>query len=175
MKKILFTIKPHSIIDVITNSSTELFVGKNQNKDQLIELIKEVCPNYLYDYDELKSIDELEVRELDQYFDYTCSPHCWPATKSMYPVLSGFTFDELYVAKDDKPAWNGEIQYELRDNSVKPKHKYHQAFVTDENFEELKNRIDPNRELYFLYSKDENPDWEVQDKFSEFMSRIHLG
>lgn len=39
MGKVLFVIKPHSIIDVITNSSTELFV---LSTDKSIKVIKEI-------------------------------------------------------------------------------------------------------------------------------------
>ena len=46
-KKQLFVIKPHSIIDVITNSSTELFVGTtNKTKEFIEEIIKEYLVVY---------------------------------------------------------------------------------------------------------------------------------
>jgi hypothetical protein len=49
------------------------------------------------------------------------------------------------------------------------------SFVTEDNFEEIKNKLDPNRTMYFLFSKDENPDWEMQEKLEMIMKRYHLG
>lgn len=175
-KKILFTLKPHSVVDVITNSSSELFVGSSQSKETMISLIENVYPEYLNEYEAIKTIDDLSSNELNTYFSYACSPHCSPASKGMYPVLNGFTFEELYIAEDDgKLAWNGEIQYELRNNVIDKKHKWDYSFVTDENLEEIKNKIDPKREMYFLFSLDDNPNWEMQEELECFMTRHHLG
>ena len=173
MAKIIFTIKPHSVIDVITNSSTELFVGRNSSKEALEELIKEVYPNYLYEYEPLVSINDLTHEMLDMYFDYECSPHCYPAKKSSYPVLPGFTFEELY--EEDEIAWNKEMQYKLRNNLVDLDYDWRRRFVTEENFEEIKNKLDPKREMFFLFSINENPNWDYQKKLMNIMDRIHLG
>ena len=48
-------------------------------------------------------------------------------------------------------------------------------FVVEENFEEIKNKLDPERELFFLFSLDDNPDWEMQERLSKIMERLHLG
>lgn len=166
--KTLFTIQPHSIVDVITNSSSELFVGKASSKDDIIALIEEVYPNYMDEYAPLKSLSELNVDELNSYFSYMCSPHCWPARKSQYPVLPGFTFDELYEARET--AWNGEIQYELRDND----NSY--SYVTESNVNEIKEKLRKGSgELFFLWSLDDNPNWDKQEMLESIMTRIHLG
>ena len=182
MDRVLFTIKPHSIIDVITNSSSELFVGKSQNKEELISLLKAVYPGYLNEYNELMHIDELSMDQLETYISYHCSSHCWPASKSNYGILNGFTFEELYEPEKDwqtgkvkSPAWNGELQYQLRDNAKDEDNKWNQSFVTESNVEEIKNKLDPNREMYFLFSNDENPNWEMQEKLMNIMNRYHLG
>jgi hypothetical protein len=176
MKKVIFTLRPHSVVDVITNSSSELFVGKSQSLSTMKELIEAVYPDYLTEYNELKSIDDLTADELEIYFSYTCSPHCWPGEKSQWPVIPEFTFEELYVEEDGgKPAWNGEIQYRLKNNVINAKNKWDQSFVTEENFEEIKNKLDPNREMYFLFSLDDNPNWDMQEQLESFMDHHHLG
>ena len=173
-KRVLFVLQPHSIVDVITNSSTELFVFQGKEKESIIEMIKEIYHDYLSEYEELKNITELSVEELDTYFSYMCSPHCWPATKLNYPILPGFTFEELYEPErhyktnEIKVAWNGEIQYTLKRNK-----DYN--FVTEDNKEELINKLSPNKDMYFLFSVDENPDWEYQEKLEMLGTRIHLG
>jgi hypothetical protein len=76
MKKIVL-IKPHSFVDVITNSSTELFVG---NTDKNISFIEELLLNYLEVYnksnntsiDSLESICKVEVineTNIDEWVD----------------------------------------------------------------------------------------------------------
>jgi hypothetical protein len=174
-KKTLFIIQPHSMVDVITNSSSELFVFEGKEKETIIEMIKSVYPDYLEEYSELKNISELTSNELDMYFSYMCSPHIWPARKSQYPILPGFTFDELYEPEKDwktgdikQSAWNGEIQYRLKNNE-----KFY--FVTDENREECINKLSPNRDMYFLFSYDDNPNYEYQELLEMFGQRIHLG
>lgn len=177
MKKlVLFTLKPHSVIDVITNSSSELFVGTAQAKENIIALIEAAYPDYRNEYEEIKNIDDLDASELDNFFSYACSAHRWPATKEMYPVLPGFTFDELYEPEDGgKLAWNGEVQYDLKNNDIDPECEWHNAYVIPENLEEIKNKLDPKREMYFLFSSCENPNWEKQEMFESFMDRYHLG
>ena len=175
MKQILFYLKPHSVVDVITNSSSELFVGQSTSKKDMEDMIKSVYPNYLNEYLEIKTIDEIGVKGLNTFFSCYCSPDMWPASKEMYPVLPGFTFDELYEPKDEPLPWKGEVQYELKNNIENPKYDWESSFVTKENLEEIKNKLDPNREMYFLFSKDDNPNWEMQEKLSNFMIRLHLG
>lgn len=180
--KIIFTIKPHSVIDVITNSSTELFVGRNSSKEALEELIEKIYPNYLNEYEKIKTIDDLTVEELDQYFDYFCCPHTWPSKKSNYPILPGFTFEELYEEDGRGVAWNGELQYILKNNYIDPDPDPDEDprflpshFITKENFEEMKRKLDPNKEMLFLYSIEENPNWDYQEQLLNIMTRIHLG
>lgn len=159
MKRKLITFNVDNHIDLITNSSSELFVLKGETKKVVEEMIASVYPEYRGEYDEVKSIEELTIDELDTFFDYHCLAHCWPASKKQYPLLPGFTFDELYEAEESKPAWNGEIQYRLKNNVKNPEHKWHRSFVTEENKNELVARLGTN--TYFLYSLDENPNWEM--------------
>jgi hypothetical protein len=208
---IIFTFNPHSIIDIITNSSSELFVFKSKSKEIIEEMIEEVYPNYLKEYMPLIHINDLEVEDLNNYLTYHCSAHQWPARPGDMPLIGDYTFDELYEPEinmrtgEIEVAWNGEIQYTLRDNSRPPKKEnkivknfddfkdvdpfgeekwdneedelpyWDRSFVTDKNIEEVKNRIDPNRKMYFLYSIGDNPNWDYQIKLMEIGYRYHLG
>lgn len=49
------------------------------------------------------------------------------------------------------------------------------SFVTDENREEVINKICPQKDMYFLFSINENPNWEMQEKLMLIMTRYHLG
>jgi len=175
MKKVVFYLKPHSIIDVITNSSSELFVGTGSNKEDLEKAITYFYPNYLDEYKNLCSIDELSIQDLEVFFSYYCSPGIWPARKDDYPIIPGFTFDELYEPQEHTYSEKIPVQYRLKNNKKEKNTKWDRSFVTSENFEEIKNKLDPKREMFFLFSHDKNPNWEMQEKLESIMVRIHLG
>jgi hypothetical protein len=48
-------------------------------------------------------------------------------------------------------------------------------FVTEDNLEEIKRKLDPDKRLYFLFSIYENPNWDMQEQLENVMNRIHLG
>lgn len=180
--KTLFVFKPKNVVDIITNSSSELFVLKGETKTIVEEMIENVYPNYKDEYDEIKHISELTINELDNFFNYLCSPHIWPASKENYTIPEGFTFDELYEPRKnwetgeiEEPAWNGEIQYELRNNLKDKTNKWKSSFVTNKNKKQILNKLDPKGEMYFLYSKDENPNWDYQEALMGIGERFHLG
>ena len=170
MKKIFFKIKVDNVVDLITNSSSELFVLQGNTKAIVEEMIKDIYPDYLEEYDELKSIRECSNSDIDMFLHYKCSLSFYPCKKSDYVVLDGFTFDEMYDA--EKPSYGNYISYSLKNNGTK---KYDDFFVTDENRERILNSLDPNNNTYFLYSLDENPNWDFQEKLQNIGERFHLG
>ena len=178
---ILFKFKVNNVVDVITNSSSELFVLKGETKSIVEEMISNVYPSYRYEYNDVKHISELSISELNQYIEFHCNPSVWPATKSSYPILDGFTFEELYEPKKNRrtgiqepPAWNGEIQYELKNNDLSDNILCN-SFVTKENHKKIIDKLDPGKEMYFLFSIGENPDWDYQEKLMTIGDRFHLG
>jgi hypothetical protein len=200
----LFVIQPHSIIDIITNSSSELFIFKGKEKKIIENMLKEIYPNYLNEYEPLLHISEMSAGDLNNFLYYHCNATHWPTEgKYEYPLIGDFTFDELYEQDGDIPAWNGQIQYKLRrkqvskEIKVKKFHDYNKEidpygeenwneeeddelwwvnrFVTDENKKEFIKRIDPDQTMYFLYSRGENPKWEKQEKLMKVGTRYHLG
>lgn len=205
MGKVLFTIKPHSIVDIITNSSSELFVFKNKTKEIVENLIKNIYPDYKREYDDILSITELSPSELDNFLHYHCYPyHDFHAGDTVYPLIGDYTFDELYEIDPDRRRWDN--QYILKDNTrIKKEDKikkfddfskkdidpydeenwnddliederYHiRRFVTENNKEEFIRRVDPNHEMFFMYSIDENPNWEKQELLMNIGHRYHLG
>ena len=173
MKKVLITINVDNTIDLITNSSSELFVLKNTVKQNVVEMLEFMYPNFRDEYEDPKNINELTVEELDQYINQHCSNYNGGSEINNYPLIRGFTFDELYAEKKAKD-WRGRVEYELKNNKVST-WQYDTSFVTEDNFEEVKHRIDPESNLFFLYSKDENPNWEEQEKLMGVGDRYHLG
>lgn len=68
MKNVLI-VNPHSFIDVITNSSTELFVcGKDKSKEQIIKILKKFK---IYDVvDVFEYTTERHLQTKHQQWDY---------------------------------------------------------------------------------------------------------
>lgn len=183
LKKTLFTFYIDNVVDVITNSSSELFVLEGETLSIVEEMIENVYPKYTNEYAKPIHISALDIESLDSFFNYACGSNVWPATKQDYHVPVGFTFDEVYepekdgeTGKEEPPACNGHIQYQVKDNTIrKPDERYHMgSFVTESNKEYILSKLDPERKLYFMYSLDENPDWDMQEKLMEIGQRYHL-
>jgi hypothetical protein len=151
----LFTTKINSIVDIITNSSSELFVGNKNSKEELIELIKEVYPNYLDEYHEIQSLNEIRNDDFTTYLSYKY--YSWD--------------DDLILSKtyDIKP----EILYSnWEERNTK---NYWYPRLSDKGIKLIKNKIDPNNKLFFLFSMNDNPNYEMQIELERIMTRYHLG
>jgi hypothetical protein len=171
--KTIFVMNVENTIGLITNSSSELFVLKGQTKDIVEQMLSNVYSDWRNEYCDVKNISDLSPHELDTFFQYACSAHMWPASRNNYPVLKGFTFDELYEEdKESNLTWNGQIQYRLKSNDMTFKYG---PYVTDDNFSELVGKLCPEKNMWFLFSKDENPDWEMQQRLENIADRYHLG
>lgn len=154
---VMFVCHPHSWVDVITNSSSELFTCFADSKKQVENMIKDFYPNYLNEYEPIKTIDELDEYELRTYIDYHYSFWSNPSQKFIYNVIPGFTKDEMYEKEENSKYCL------LKEN-----------FIAN-NRERINNAIDPERKMFFLFSLDSNPNWEMQELFMHFMTRYHLG
>lgn len=144
--KVLFVTNLHSTVDVITNSSSELFVTRGNNKEEVERLIKEVYPNYLDEYYPLKSIDELTWEELAEYVFY--------ADKGDILVKE---FPDEDVGKEEYGIFFINWDFVKR------------------NVDKIRDILDPNRTMFFLFSMDENPDFDKQEQLETIMTRYHLG
>lgn len=159
MKPVIFTIEVESIVDLITNSSSELFVFEGESKKKVLKLIKEAYPEYLNEYHELKTVDDMSQDELETYIDYQAYYHG-------FKPFGAFTQDELYE-EDPDFTWN---KYRVKNNI--PDQKWGR-FVTKKNIKWVRDKIDPTRKLFFLFSLDENP--RVQAPLEMIGHRYHLG
>ena len=70
-KKVLFEIKVNNVIDVITNSSSELFVLKGETQEIVEEMIKDIYPDYKNEYEDLKPLKEVSSSDFRTYLDQT--------------------------------------------------------------------------------------------------------
>lgn len=156
---ILFTLQFHSVLDVITNSSSELFVGIHKSKELMTELVKNIHPRYLDEYDEIKKIDELTEDELYEFISYHFNGWSNRKQQMKYSVVNGFTFEQMY---EDK-VYGNRSYTEIRDDFIK------------KNRDGICNGIDHERKMFFMFSNDENPNWDMQEGLMSIMTRYHLG
>lgn len=157
--KCMFMLDVHSVVDVITNSSSELFVGDGVSLNAVEEMVKEIYPDYLREYDEIKSTTQLNEYEMYLYVEFHYGLFGYSVREAKESVFGGFTFDDIY----EMETIAGREFVCIREDFV-PK-----------NRERLNKLIDPNNTKYFMFSHDDNPDWSYQNKLQEVMKRYHLG
>ena len=95
--KVMFVIEPHSVVDVITNSSSELFVGESNTKDALVKMIEAAYPEYLGEYNELKSTKELDVDDIECYISYAWERWSNMHQRMTYHVPGGLNFNDVFI------------------------------------------------------------------------------
>lgn len=159
--KTLFTFYVDSAVDLITNSSSELFVFTGDTKKNVSSMIRRFHNNYLSEYESLKRTDELTLDELDWYVQLRTSRWSNELQEQVYTLLPGFTDEEQFRT---------EPHYWREDVTVK-----YPKGVTEENRERYIKALDPDGKLFFLWSKDENPNWDIQEKLMTIGVRYHLG
>lgn len=165
VKKQLFVIEPDHVVDIITNSSSELFVLEGETKQIVEELVSSVYPDYLSEYKNLKTTEELSEDELDIYISYHYDDYSRQKPTELIP---GFTWEEMYQ-EDEKENSNSYFRFRLKRNHGSWR------FVTAENKQRIINGIDPNRKKFWLFSIDENPNWDMQESLMNIGTRYRLG
>jgi len=157
-KKTIFEFDVSNVINLITNSSSELFILQGKTKEYVTEMIKSVYHDYLDEYDEVLRIDELDNDQLTTYVGRNYNSWSNAAQKNLYNLIPGFTFDEMY----EESNWGKTKEYYPKD-------------VTDETREKYIRGISPKKDIYFLFSKNDNPNWEKQEELMTIASRYYLG
>lgn len=152
--KVLFVIQPQSMVDVITNSSSELFVFEGKEQEVIESIIKNIYPDYLNEYANLKSLAELNDDDFVDYLDWVYSD--WDNKQAL---SSTFGID---------PA----IMYSNWDSRLSEKYWY--GTISQEGINLIKAQL-PVTTTFLLYSLNENPDWEKQGLLGSIGTRYHLG
>lgn len=166
--------------DVITNSSSELFVFKSQETaEEVIDLLNTIYPGWRNEYREPKEADKLDKDELYWLLErftpysfwgedrYTRNPEVFEMGKRNkmlkeceLPKFLGLTEEETY---NNWETWNP------CDNDWE--NRYLQ--LSDQCFSKFKDWCIKNH-LISLFSIDENPNWEKQKILMDYAERIHM-
>ena len=160
MKKTVFVLKIDNVIDIITNSSSELFVLKADSAEIVKELLASIYPGYLNEYREPIQPKDMDPYDLESYLEWV---NGWEKTRKNCVVYEGFTFDEMYDPYPYPNAWDKEPKFIIK-----------RGFI-EENAEVIVNLVDPGNKTWLLYSIHENPDYEMQEKLETVAQRYHLG
>lgn len=152
MKKI-FEFNVDNTIDIITNSSSELFVLKGKNREMVEEMIRSVYPNFENEYTLVK-LEECDDDGLAYYIDnaflrynsddFGMCKKLGVRPDVLYKNFGSYSFEDY---------WCGEYSEEGR--------------------KILMNSLPKN--TYLLFSLDENPNWDMQEQLMTIASRYHLG
>ena len=157
----VFCISIDNQIDIITNSSSELFVMRGDSKKDVIKLIENIYPNYRLEYEELKSLYELDLDELSTYISYRNDLFCYNSDGSQVMSIC----ESLGLKPHE--AFDNWYEYFSDNNS------YVTPYLSDIAKYELRNKFPKN--TFFLFSYGENPNYEMQERLSSIGVNYHLG
>lgn len=155
-KSVVFALNVSSVADIITNSSSELFVLEGATEEIIESLLCAVYPDYLTEYESVKSTKDLTAGELDTYISY--AEQDWSDDGRYDRPIFGIPPKDLYEDYENRSA-----------------EKYWYGRLSETGAEKLKKAMDPENKMWFLFSKGENPDWEGQESLSGIATRYHLG
>lgn len=166
LKKKLFVFQFDHSVDLITNSSSELFVFKQDTKENVKELVSQVYPNYLHEYEEVRSVEELTEDELHTLLCFMYDNYWYNRVPPRdLPKFKGFTFKETWRRQKAQGFQEQGSTWSLKvDNLLKP-----------EKRKCLLDILDSKRNICFLFSLGENPNFEKQELLETISTRYHLG
>lgn len=177
--KILFVFNIQSCSDVITNSSSELFVFNSDSVKNVKEILDHGAPGWQNEYgypikfsdmSEDQQIDYIDWMLNDLYFDdfkYETPQNFNEAIIRKYHKLTCLPKEEIPKLFDN---WN---DFELND-STDIRYYYFKLRLSDYGLKVFKDKYCDD---ICLWSLDENPNWDRQEKIMHFCGgeRYHLG
>ena len=199
MKKTLFIFRIQSKSDVITNSSSELFVFNNKNTIEDVEkLLDTIYPEWESEYDHPIYVKDMNDEDFIDYIDWIDSSMLpYNFRYSRYVDNSNATSDVLlpiyikhlktYLRKRNFNITPEEcfedfeqVRYALFSFNERDEYrKTHNGEYLYADPKLSKKFIDMLKKYHAneiaLYSLDENPNWDYQEKLMNFAERHHLG
>lgn len=154
IKQIGFIFNIDNVIDLITNSSSELFIFQIEPKQSITELIESVYPGFRNEYEEPKWVGE-DMDIMIQYLEHSNLEPEELALQLGIPSKDLVTYNEVWDKEHKWPEFNKDVLEICKDKIL--------------------DIIDPKHSTYLMNSLNDNPDWEYQEKLSEIATRIHMG
>lgn len=193
MKKLLFVFNIQSLSDIITNSSSELFVFKDKSGvDAVINILNNIYPDWRNEYDDPILVQDADHDSLETFSENLVST--W--FDERFPRKGEDPFE---VAKSQVPAYRELLQKRLDAANIpltveEAIEDFDHAYIrfldldweerqklnidwwypsfTDRFYQEVREHYSNN---ILLFSIGENPDWNYQEKLMDYANRYHLG
>jgi hypothetical protein len=174
MKKTLIVFNVDNHIDLITNSSSELFVLEGETLETVKEMVSSVYPDYLNEYSDVICLKDASDEEIKTYMYYISDNNdSWNITRNMsLEDKRKYKIEELELTAQ-KYGMKPSKFYSNWKNRNKDKWFFGQ--VSSEGYKAVRNILDPNGKIFLLFSDGENPDYDMQENLSEIGIRYHLG
>ena len=180
----MFRFNVQSSSDIITNSSSELFVFNNDSVKDVVEILDNLYPNWKSEYEEPIKYSDQSIEDKMIYLYFVFISHQFylkdfkfnPDTGLEYSVDEQF---ELYCKCFENYY---KTTYGLDKESINK--VFFITLYRDDYFNDVEIKINPLnidileplfKDDIALYSIYENPDWEYQEKLSKVAKRYHLG
>jgi len=172
--KPLFVFHVDNVVDLITNSSSELFILDGKTQDVVIEMIEGIHPNWRGEYEDPRQLSELsddEISTISDYIDiggfefynfdtkthevYYTDYSLWSRDrKKLVTDILGLPFEEAFTNYEEL------INQPRTDECKWGKHLQESEKLVKLKREKLTETY-PNS--WFLFSHDDNPEWDYQE------------
>lgn len=174
MKKILFTISVDNTIDIITNSSSELFVLNGETLNSVKELVESIYPEYRKEYEEIVALRDANDSNVNTYINWIeDSPYDrWNYTRGMSKEKRKQYDMQEDIKQAQKYGLNPE---EFFENWDKRNDEYYYNNISSKGYDAIRKTLDPNGKIFLLFSHDDNPSWDMQEALMSIGERYHLG
>lgn len=170
--KTLFTFTIDNVIDIITNSSSELFVLEEQTLEIAKEMIESRYPDYLSEYNELVCLRDASTDSISTYFEWIANP--WHEKYNYRMEEKELRKKEISDAKKQAEKYGMAIT-KFYSNWKDRNNKYWYPEITEEGYKKIAKKLDPDGKIFLLFSIDENPNYEKQQELECIATRYHLG
>lgn len=162
MGKIIFEFNIDNIIDIITNSSSELFIIEGESSEIISDMVTNVYSDYLDEYTEPRLLKDCSVDEIETllYRKFNNFLYEKDASIDKIETIKEINKEDLFIYN----TWgNGEKYIELNTEWI------------ENNKELVSKEIDPESSKYMMFSLHDNPNHEMAKKLSEIGNRVYLG
>lgn len=174
-KNICIVINVDNVVDIITNSSSELFVLEGETKEIVEEMIKDIYPDYKNEYKEVVCLRDASDDDIITYFDYVINS-CY----NFYDQTRGMNEEgkrkfEIKKAIETAAKYGMQPEDFYQNWKETCERKWFHTDISSEGLKTIANKLDPHGKIFLLYSIDDNPNWEMQENLISIGRRYHLG
>lgn len=173
-KKSLFVIAVDNMINLITNSSSELFVLNGDTLNSVQQMVSSIHPDYLTEYYEVVALKDADNMLTETYLDWV--ENSWGGDWEKTRGMSEKQKIEYYIRKHTEKAEKyGMLPEGFYENWDDRNNKYFYSRISEKGYDAVRHTLDPNGRIFLLLSLYDNPNWDKQEALMNIGSRYHLG